>query len=170
MAACLCSTPPLEPAVGKEGIPQEVGSCHGSVRLPSSHKLKADGGSLKCSRGEGRGRVGSSATSLDWGRGCVCGSGSLPQSQVTSMFQLSGQSGFVPCSLRKAALCVVGPITGSNELFTYVTMYEDARQDLIPTLTIQSDASRGRTCFSRDPGPGSGRNLPQHKRLSNPYD
>lgn len=62
---------PLEPAVGKEGIAQDVGSGHGSVRLPSSHELKADGGSLKCSRGGGRGRVGSSATSLDLGLGCV---------------------------------------------------------------------------------------------------
>lgn len=76
---------PTEPAV-KEGITQEViaqevGSCCGSVGLSSSRELKADGGSLKCS-GEGRGRVGSSATSLDWGGGV--GSGSLPQSQVTS--------------------------------------------------------------------------------------
>lgn len=54
---------------------------------------------------------------------CVCGSGSLPQSQVTSAFQLSGQSGFVPCSSRKAALWVVGPISKSDEIFTYVTVY-----------------------------------------------
>lgn len=111
---------PTEPAV-KEGMAQEVGSWPGSVRLSSSRELKADGGSLKCSRGEGRGRVGSSATSLDWGEGC--GSGSLPQSQVTSVFQLSGQSGFVPCILREAALCVASPVSGSYEIFTYVTMY-----------------------------------------------
>lgn len=59
---------PTEPAV-KEGMAQEVGSWPGSVRLSSARELKADGGSLKCSRGEGRGRVGSSATSLDWGGG-----------------------------------------------------------------------------------------------------
>lgn len=54
---------------GREGIAQEVGYCHGSVSLPFSQELKADGGSLKSSPGGSRGRMGSSATSLDWGRG-----------------------------------------------------------------------------------------------------
>lgn len=87
----------------KEGIAQEVGSWPGSVRLSSSRELKADGGSLKCSRGEGRGRVGSSATSLDWGEGC--GSGNLPQSQVTSGFQLSGQSGLCLACCGGSSVC-----------------------------------------------------------------
>lgn len=114
--------------VREGGLAQEVGSPHWSVGLSSSRELKADGGSLKCSCWR-RQRLGGLWCNLIGVGGGEENLGACPQSRVTSTSQLSGRRGFVPCSLGKAALYVVGPIIGGEEIFTYVSVNEGVRQD-----------------------------------------
>lgn len=113
VAAC-CVLYPQGPAVVREEvITQEVGSSPRSVGLSSSHELKADGGSLKCShcRRQRQSGLWCNLVRLGWG---WSESGSLvPKLSHHHGLTEWAESGFIR----------VGPIILGDEIFTYVTMY-----------------------------------------------